>query len=114
MTINEKRKHHRYDSINLLNYVYFNEKIEEETQGMGRTLNVSEAGIMLEIHTTIAIGCQISLEIGLEEDMVDIKGKIIFCNPTQSGKYKAGIEFFNISSEAQGTLKRYIQAFESR
>jgi c-di-GMP-binding flagellar brake protein YcgR len=114
MTIKEKRKHHRVDSINLLNYVYFNENSEEETQGMGRTLNVSETGIMLEIHTPITIGCHVSLEIGLEEDMVDIKGKIIFCNANESGKNEAGIEFFDISPKAHKTLKKYIQAFENR
>ena len=69
MTKEEKRKHSRIDSLNLLNYVFSDELGGGLTQGMGRTLNVSESGILLETHSPIDIHSVISLTIGFEEDV---------------------------------------------
>jgi c-di-GMP-binding flagellar brake protein YcgR len=111
MNNEEKRKHFRIDSSNLLNYINFDEKEEESSQGMGRTLNVSESGILLETHNVIDIGNIVSLTIGFEEDMVDIKGRAIYSNKNDQEMFESGIEFFDIDDDAQKVLNRYIAAF---
>jgi c-di-GMP-binding flagellar brake protein YcgR len=111
MTSEEKRKHFRIDSLNLLNYIYFDKKEEESAQGMGRTLNVSESGILLETHSVIEIGNIVSLTIGFEEDVVDIKGRAIYSNRNDQDMFESGIEFFDIDADAQKVLHRYIAAF---
>jgi hypothetical protein len=83
--VEEKRKHSRIDSVNLLNYVYFDENQEEENQGMGRTLNVSESGILLETHNPIDTSHFVSLTIGFKEDVVEIKGKVIYKKENDEG-----------------------------
>ena len=50
---NNKRKHARYDSLNLLTYVCVDSDGKEWNQGMGRTLNISESGLQLETHEPI-------------------------------------------------------------
>jgi hypothetical protein len=114
MTNEEKRKHSRIDSLNLLNYVYSDESGDGSTQGMGRTLNVSESGILLETHTPININIIISLTIGLEEDVVEIKGRIIYTQENDDKKYESGIEFFDVDDKAKEILKKYIAAFNAR
>ena len=114
MTNQEKRKHSRIDSLNLLNYVYSDESGDGSTQGMGRTLNVSESGILLEMHTPIQIGDVISLTIGLEEDMVAIKGSVVYTKENEKKMHESGIEFFDVDDKARKTLKKYIEAFHSR
>ena len=49
----EKRIKPRADSHNILSYVCLDEENEIVEQGMGRTLNVSEGGILLETHDSI-------------------------------------------------------------
>ena len=107
----QKRKHDRIGSLNLLNYVCLDENNEEVNQGMGRTLNVSQGGILLETHIPIDKNYIISLSIGLEEEMVDIKGKIIYNQNGKEGKFEAGIEFQDINEKSRKTLNRYILAF---
>lgn len=114
MTNQEKRKHSRIDSLNLLNYVYSDDSGDGSTQGMGRTLNVSESGILLEMHTPISIDDIISLTIGLEEDMVEIKGRVVYTNENDKKMYESGIEFFDVDDKAKETLKKYIEAFNAR
>ncbi|MFZ1987333.1 MAG: PilZ domain-containing protein [Desulfatitalea sp.] len=114
MTKEEKRKHSRIDSINLLNYVYFDENQEEENQGMGRTLNVSESGILLETHNPIDASHFVSLTIGFKEDVVDIKGKVIYKKENDQGMHESGIEFFQMDENARNTLRLYIKAFNEQ
>lgn len=113
MNNEEKRKHFRIDSLNLLNYIHYDESEVESTQGMGRTLNVSESGILLETHHAIDSGDIVSLTIGFEEDMVDIKGRVIYLNKNDRDMFESGIEFFDIDANAQKVLRKYIAAFNA-
>lgn len=111
MTNEEKRKHSRIDSINLLNYVYFDENESEENQGMGRTLNVSESGILLETHSPMDARRVVSLTIGFKEDVVDIKGRVVYMRKKKDGMFESGIEFFDMDESATVVLKHYIDVF---
>jgi c-di-GMP-binding flagellar brake protein YcgR len=111
----EKRKHFRVDSLHLLNYVYKDDRSEEAMQGMGRTLNISETGMLLETHTPpISVGSVVSLTIGFEEDVVDIKGRVVYTNESKNDMYESGIEFFDINDEAKAILAKYINAFNAK
>lgn len=115
MSTEEKRKHHRIDSLHLLNYVYTDEKSEDAMQGMGRTLNISEAGILLETHTPpISVGSVVSLTIGFEEEVVDIKGRVVYTKESKNDMYESGIEFFDVDADAKKILEQYIEAFNEK
>lgn len=115
MSNEEKRKHFRIDSTHLLNYVYTDDKSEGAMQGMGRTLNISKSGVLLETHTPpISVGSVVSLTIGFEEDVVDIKGRVIYTKESSSDMYESGIEFYNVDAHASTILEKYIKAFNAR
>lgn len=112
--MNEKRKHSRIDSIYLLNYVHVDDKQNiSVSQGMGRTINVSESGIMLETHVPFEKNDTVDVVVGLKEDMVTIRGKVIFTRPTETGRFQSGIEFLTIEDASLETLRRYIEAFNA-
>jgi hypothetical protein len=115
LTVKEdKRKHERYDSLNLISYLVIEEDGAEVAQGMGRTLNVSQSGIMLETHVALELQGSISLTIGLAEQTVDIKGQVIFCRPGKEGKHETGIEFESLDDTSREILNQYIQAFQTQ
>lgn len=114
MAMEEKRKHSRIDSMHLLNYIYFDENEDEATQGMGRTLNVSESGILLETHNPIDSKHIVSLTIGFEEEMVDIKGRVVYTKKNINGMFESGIEFFDVDDNAQLVLRQYIALFNAK
>lgn len=114
MKNDEKRKHSRIDSMNLLNYVCRDENDEEANQGMGRTLNVSESGILLETHNRIDPSHIVSLTIGFKESVVDIEGRVIYAKENMRGMFESGIEFFEMDDSAREILKSYIQAFNTQ
>jgi len=110
MATQEKRKHARISSLNL-SYVCLDENDKIVKQGMGRTLNVSESGILLETHFPIDKTHIVTLTLGLEEDLVDIKGRPVHTRTNNEGKYEVGIQFFEPDKKASRSLKKFIDAF---
>ena len=111
MANKEKRKHARIDSLNL-SYFCLDENNQIIKQGMGRTLNVSESGILLETHFPIDEKHTITLTLGLEEDLVEIAGRPVHSRTNADGKYEVGIEFLKTNAKALDVLKKFIQAFQ--
>lgn len=111
MQMEEKRKYARIDSLNLLNYLYYEDNEEDANQGMGRTLNISEAGILLETHTPLQPPNKVSLTIGMKEDVVDIRGRVVYMKQNPDGLFESGISFEGLNNGALQVLRRYITAF---
>ena len=107
MTSENKRKHERIESLNL-SYICLDEDKNIVKQGMGRTLNISESGILLETHFPIESKHTLQLTISLEEDLLDIKGKPIHIRSIQGGKYQIGIEFLDLDQKSTKILKKFI------
>ena len=113
MATKEKRKHPRISSLNL-SYVCLDENNEIIKQGMGRSLNVSESGILLETHFPIDDQLIVTLTLGLEEELVDIKGRPVHTRINDDGKYEVGIEFLKSDVKTHKALKKFIDAFQKK
>jgi len=63
------------------------------SQGMGRAMNVSRSGMLIETKTPIE-GDQVSLMTADSEDnLIEIVGCVVYCKKTESGMYHSGISF---------------------
>ena len=122
MTEQNKRQAQRFDTLNLLVYTVVNEWGDCMANGMGRTLNISEKGILLEIHesllagqtVSVAIGQSISVDIGIQEDLVTITGKVMHCKQAGDGIYHVGIQFDPMSPNTAELLKEHIQVWQAQ
>ncbi len=109
MTNEEKRKHQRFSSLNL-SYVCLDEDQKTVKQGMGRTLNLSESGILLETHFPISEEHHVVLSIGLGEDLVDLRGRPVHVRATGQGTYEIGIEFVDPGQAALRAVRQFVQS----
>ncbi len=114
MNANDKRKHTRIKSTNLLNFVCTGGDGEPCQQGMGRTLNVSESGILLETYKPLDAQTRVSITIGIEEALVDIEGVVVFQKESAKDTYEAGIQFLKINEKERTILLQFIEAFKKR
>jgi c-di-GMP-binding flagellar brake protein YcgR len=113
MADKNKRVNDRISSKNLISYVCTDDTNEIVETGMGRTLNVSESGIMLETHNHIDDNLNVLLSIGLEENLIDIKGKIVHSQLDDKGKHNVGIQFMELDKNTRLQLSKFIKAFKS-
>ncbi len=111
---NNKRKNERFDALNLLSYVSLDSDGKEWNQGMGRTLNISESGLQLETHEPIDSREILQISVGIEDELIEIKGKVVYTNRGDSGKFETGIEFIQVRQDALRVLKKYISEFNKQ
>jgi hypothetical protein len=99
--------------VNALNlsHVAVDDREEAVKQAIGRTLNVSETGILLETHFPIESDQNVELTLGFEEDLVNLKGKVIHLLNGETGKFEMGIQFTDIDEEAILVIKDFINRF---
>jgi hypothetical protein len=112
MASENKRKHRRIASLNL-SYICLDENNNIVKQGMGRTLNISESGILLETHFPIKSEYRVLLTIALREDLLEIKGKPIHVRSKETGKFEVGIEFLEPDQDSVRLLQSFINTDES-
>ena len=113
MTSKEQRKAVRINSLNL-SYIGIDENNVTVKQAMGRTLNVSENGILLETHFPIDSKQIVSIALALEDDLIDMKGEVVYSRQGQEDKFETGIKFIEVKEASQQILKKYIQAFKKQ
>ncbi|MEE4359183.1 MAG: PilZ domain-containing protein [Desulfococcaceae bacterium] len=113
MATHEQRKNPRVDSLNL-SYVCIDENDNILMEGMGRTLNVSESGILLETHFSILPGQNISLTLAIGEELLDIEGQVVRSTQSENSSYQTGIEFARLDLKNFSVLKKFIRLFQEQ
>jgi hypothetical protein len=111
MARQEKRKDARIEAFNLIHYACREDSGTVVEQGMGRTLNVSESGIQLETYCAVD-SRRLSLSIGIEDQLMEVEGEVIYSNLCENGKFETGIQFIDLSEIAVQIIADFIKAFE--
>ena len=111
MSNSERRRYVRPESLNLLDYIVVDEQGVQGNYSMGRTLNISIGGILMETHIQLHAGQQVMITIGLEDELVDVMGRIIHSTEHKDGMFHNGIEFFHASVDDRRIINNYVEIF---
>jgi c-di-GMP-binding flagellar brake protein YcgR len=114
MNKTDRRKYERVEASNPISYESINKDGEIVLSSMGRTLNVSRTGIMLEITHLIKAEYVSLSTVDLEDNLIKIKGQLIYCRRTDSGLYQAGIRFIATDVEQAEFAVQLIRLHYSR
>jgi len=99
LTFVEKRKHPRVNINNLVSYRCMDDSGNQTKQGRGKSVNISQGGILIETHDPFEWQNVLLLSIDIEDESVSIKGKVIYCNAANFGKYRTGIQFLETNKK---------------
>lgn len=108
----EQRQHVRVETLNLLSYICLDAEGNEIDQGMGRTLNIGEGGLLMETLMPVNSDFILLMAVGLKEDIIEIKGRVAFCREGREGregKWETGIAFLDRSEQARLVLVEFIK-----
>jgi len=108
--VTEKRKTNRINTRNL-SCILLNDEDTAIHQGMGRTLNLSETGILLETHFPIESGYTVVISIGLAEDLVEVKGKVVHQRQLEDGSFDTGVCFTKVTDAAIQVIRKFVQTY---
>jgi c-di-GMP-binding flagellar brake protein YcgR len=106
-----RRRFKRYDTVNLLDNIVLGKKGEPVAHVMGRTLNISETGLLFESHLHYEPEQMLVVTIALEDELVEIKGKVRHVESC-GDKFRSGIEFLEIDGDGERILKKYLGEYK--
>ena len=100
------------EALHLLDFVVVDEYGQHGDYTMGRTLNVSRGGILMETHLEMQKGQWVMVTMELKNALLNVMGKIVYVS-FANGRYRYGIEFFHVPEEDQERLNAYVEFFQS-
>lgn len=110
----EKRKYPRVETCNLISYLVIRANGEITDQGMGRALNISQGGILLET-TRLILSEHISLmSVDLDNNLIEIKGNVVYSRDNGSGMIGNGIRFETGHDKSVQFVAKLIKVFHMR
>lgn len=112
MEVQDRRSSERIDTLNFVHYV-LDGCGEGDIQNMGRTLDASEKGMLLQTSAPLPVGQRITLNVGLADNIVELSGEIVHCVETAQGLCNSGIEFDALAAGQLEKLKNFLTAFSA-
>jgi c-di-GMP-binding flagellar brake protein YcgR len=93
MSTTDRRRYKRIETSNLISYVFIDKEGNEIKEGMGRTLNISQGGLLLEAYLPVKVQFILIMYIDLEGQLLKTKGKVVHSRPGESGNFFVGVRF---------------------
>lgn len=106
----ERRSKTRVATLNFVHYLLDGSE-GAQAEDMGRTLDASERGLLIQTHVPLPVGQRISLSLGLGEDIIELRGEVVHCTEDESGMYRSGIEFDPLTADQQIRLSAFLKNF---
>lgn len=104
----ERRIDTRLDKINLVQVSRFDEEGFRADLKTGRTLNISRGGMRLELHHPLPLRTTVSLNLVLEDRILDISGTVVYLEALDDELSCMGIAFDGLDEETQELLDGYM------
>ena len=95
----EKRGYPRIKKLYLISYINKVEGHQVSPVSMGRTLDISQTGVRVEVYQHIKVDSTMEMEIGLREFNFSVQGKVVRLQEVGEKVYIIGIQFDEIQPE---------------
>ena len=95
----DQRKHQRLKTRNLISYVSYDKTGQLISQGLGKALDISKGGILLEALEPIESGLLSLTATDVENNLIEIDGNLVHYKESSSGRYLSGISFIGTDEQ---------------
>lgn len=107
--IADKRRFPRLDSSHLISFTHFDESDTPDDVGMGKTLDLSEGGVMIQTHRPFPINTGLEMVIALEERMITVRGRVVHVRQVEEDLYDVGVCFTEIDDAEKKSLMQFFR-----
>ena len=114
MDSDEKRKHVRIKTKNLFTQESMDEEGRCLSQGIGKALDVSQAGLKLESPHPIEGYLVCLMTVDLDDQLIEIIGEPLYCHKVAKGKYHCGIQFIGSDAEIREFAVKLVKLHHHR
>jgi len=98
----ERRKHRRFELINLGVYKQF------EIEKITKTTNLSMGGMKMRTEFPVPLHEELEISIRMGDEIFKSEGKVMYANERKNGDYDIGVNFINAPEESLNLLSQYL------
>lgn len=110
----DHRVHPRVETCNLISFLCIDAAGKTVRQGMGKALDVSKTGLMLESSHPVESEYVSLMSTDPDNRLIEIVGKVAYSRRSRTGSYKTGIQFSGSSDENVRFATSLIKTFHYR
>lgn len=110
----DRRKFPRTKTRNLIAHISFDQNGKMISQGLGKALDISKGGLLLETPYPIETGLLSLMAVDKNDMLFEIKAELVYCKKLDPGKYQAGIKFKGSELQVRNFVKRLIKEYNFR
>ncbi len=110
-TSTEKRRQARILTDNLISYICINNNNSEASQGIGRTLNISQGGLLIESHTPVETERILLTTVNEKNELMEIRAKVAYCREAGPGIFHTGVRFLERNKRIRQIVVGMIKTF---
>lgn len=105
----DRRREPRVRVLSLVNVDQHDEAGELTELTVGRTLDLSQHGMRLELSRRLPLRSRVRLTMALSDRILTLDGQVRYVNETEGGRCAMGIQFVGLSGDEQAALVDYIE-----
>ncbi len=109
--LQERKK--RLESLNLVSFSHRGRDGKLDLEGVGRTLDLSEGGILLEVTTSVPdLSEVLDITLGIRQDIIKAHGRIVHQRQLPDGHFALGLSFTDLSPAHRALITRFLDQEE--
>lgn len=107
----ERRRDQRFETLNFVYYVVRDDG-SELSQDMGRTIDASERGLLMETRIPLVEGLHLKMDIAMADTILGLSGEVVHTHAEESGMFLSGVEFASMDENTRAQLAEFLRHFD--
>jgi len=105
----DRREFKRVSSLNLVSLELLDDRGNVAKIVIGITLDLSVKGTKLEIDEPVPFLSDIKFQIALKENILKVKGKVVYLNRIEEKKFHCGVQFHVLSPKDKALIEDFLK-----
>ena len=105
----DRRRHPRIETSNVVTYICVDEDGNEIAEGFGTTCDLSLGGLRLITSQAVESPYVLLLSIDLQENMLEIRGKVVVSREVEPGVFHTGICFVDTEDRQREIVRSFVK-----
>jgi len=92
-------------------YICVDEQGNHSDQGVGRALDISQGGILIETYTPIRTDKILLTSVDVNNDLIEITGIVAYCRESGPGIFQTGISFLEDKEKIRQIVVNLVKVY---
>ena len=108
-TTENRRREPRLRRVHLVQISHFDEEGFRDDLATGRTLDISQGGVRLELYHPLPLRSIVELNLALDDEVIEARGTVVYLEVLDEERCAMGIAFDALPEGAVEIIENYVR-----